>query len=142
MINGISGIATSETSQPMIADSMGNDRDLFLKLLVAQVQYQDPLEPMDNQEYLAQTAQFTMVEQITRMAEQTSELLAFQRATLASGMIGQTVTAVDESEASTTGVVSGVDYNFGDPQLLIDGQRVGLDEVVAAGATPEEESTD
>ena len=47
MINGITGIST-ETSTQSIADSSGADKDMFLQLLVAQVRYQDPLEPMNN----------------------------------------------------------------------------------------------
>ena len=131
MINGISGIAATEGPQEQLSDSIGGDKDLFLSLLVAQVRYQDPLEPMDNQEYLAQTAQFTMVEQMTKMAEQTTELLAFQRATLAAGMIGHTVTGVNELTGTTRGVVTGVDYNYGDPQLLVGDARIDLDEVIA-----------
>ena len=42
---------------------LGSDFEVFLQMLTAQAQYQDPLEPMDNSEYAAQLAQFSMVEQ-------------------------------------------------------------------------------
>jgi len=135
MINAVTGI-TAEAAEASIADSVGADQDMFLQLLVAQVRYQDPLEPMDNNEYMAQTAQFTMVEQITKLAEQQTELLAFQRAILAAGMVGQNVSGYDEfAGQSVTGVVDAVEYNYGDPQLVIGSQRVGLDEITSTGIT-------
>ena len=150
MINAVTGVA-AETTEASIADSVGADQDMFLQLLVAQVRYQDPLEPMDNNEYMAQTAQFTMVEQITKLAEQQTELLAFQRAILAAGMVGHNVSGYDELIGQpVTGVVDAVEYNYGDPQLVIGSQRIGLDEITSTGApnlpavSPEEavETTD
>ena len=143
MINSVTGVSNDSANTPTIADTMAGGEDLFLQLLVAQVRYQDPLEPMDNSEYLAQTAQFTMVEQITKLAEQQTELLAFQRATLAAGMVGQTVTGIDETAGTeVSGVVDAVEYNFGDPQLIIDGQRVGLDEIVSTAVGDDAEEAD
>ena len=136
MVDAVTGAATQTGVTASIADSTGTDKDMFLQLLVAQVRYQNPLEPMSNSEFMAQTAQFTMVEQITKLAEQQSELLAFQRATLATGMIGQVVTGVDEVAGRTiTGIVDAVEYNLGDPQLVIASERIGLDEVVSSGST-------
>jgi len=134
MINGITGASTETTTQS-IADSSGADKDMFLQLLVAQVRYQDPLEPMNNNEYMAQTAQITMVEQMTKVAEQQTELIAFQQATMASGLIGQVVTAIDPfTGGAVEGLVSGVEYNYGDPHLIVDGARVSIDDVVATSA--------
>lgn len=136
MINSITGAASSSSTTPSIADSVEGGEDLFLQLLVSQIRYQNPLDPMDNNEFLAQTAQFTMVEQITRVAEQQTELLAFQRATLAAGMIGQTVTGIDEvGGEEISGIVDLVVYNFGEPQLVIGGVRIGLDEITSTGTS-------
>lgn len=133
MVSAVTG-ATGEQPRPSIADSVGSTQDMFLQLLVAQVKYQDPLEPMDNNEYMAQTAQFSMVEQITKVAEQQSELLAFQRAILAAGMVGKSVSGYDEFAGTVvSGVVDAVEYNYGSPQLVIGDQRVGLDEITSTG---------
>ncbi len=135
MISALTGVS-NETTNTSIADSVGSTQDMFLQLLVAQVRYQDPLEPMNNNEYMAQTAQFTMVEQITKLAEQQTELLAFQRAILAAGMVGRNVSGYDEfAGQSVSGVVDAVEYNYGAPQLVIDGRRIGLDEVTSTGVS-------
>lgn len=64
----VSGIDTSTVSQAMTAkESNSNsslDKDAFLQLLVAQMQYQDPLQPTNNTEYMAQLAQFSTVEEL------------------------------------------------------------------------------
>ena len=134
MISAITGVS-GETPTTSIADSVGENQDMFLQLLVAQVRYQDPLEPMNNNEYMAQTAQFTMVEQITKLAEQQTELLAFQRAILAAGMVGKTVSGYDEfAGLPVTGTVEAVEYNYGDPQLVIGTQRIGLDDITSTAA--------
>ena len=53
------------------SSSSGMDKDTFLQLLVAQMKYQDPLEPTSNTEYVAQYAQFSQVEQMQNMASST-----------------------------------------------------------------------
>ena len=63
----------------------GVDKDAFLQLLVAQMKYQDPLEPTSNTEFISQYAQFSQVEQMQNMAA-TMEL------TRASSMVGKLVT--------------------------------------------------
>ena len=142
MIDAVTGANTQAGQTASVSDPRGIDKDMFLQLLVAQVRYQNPLEPMDNSEFMAQTAQFTMVEQITKLAEQQSELLAFQRATLAAGMVGQVVTGIDEFDGRTvTGVVDAVEYNFGDPQLIIASDRIGLDEVISTGIVATDETS-
>lgn len=139
MINAITGAPATETTEQSIAGAASADSDMFLQLLVAQVRYQDPLEPMNNNEAMAQTAQFTMVEQMTKVAEQQQELLAFQQATLATGMIGRAATGIDEFSGEViTGVVSAVEFNQGDPQLVIDGQLVAVDSIVSTSDVEDE----
>lgn len=66
------GIDTSAASKAAVATTTKNnsslDKDAFLQLLVAQMQYQDPLEPTSNTEYMSQLAQFSTVEELQNLA--------------------------------------------------------------------------
>ncbi len=66
----VTGIDTTITSQITNNDKVSNnslDKDAFLKLLVAQMQYQDPLQPTSNTEYMSQLAQFSTVEELQNL---------------------------------------------------------------------------
>lgn len=102
------------------------DKDAFLQLLVAQMKYQDPLEPTSNTEYIAQFATFSELEQMQNM----SATLELSRA---SSLIGQTVLLdVTDSEGRTKTVQGNVDYviyESGKAYLSIGGQPYSLDDL-------------
>jgi len=82
----------------------GMDKDAFLQLLVAQMKYQDPLEPTSNTEYISQYAQFSQVEQMQNM----SASMDLQRA---SQLVGKEVYIKTTSSSGETKYVQGkVDY--------------------------------
>src|SRR3712207_95436 len=95
------GATYSATTTVDRGDQMG--KDTFLKLLVAQMKYQDPSNPADTNQLMSQTATFTQVEKLTELAKQNSSILALQRSSSAGAMVGQTVTYTDETGASKTG---------------------------------------
>lgn len=108
------------------ADKNGMDKDTFLQLLVAQMKYQDPLEPTSNTEYISQYAQFSQVEQIQNMAA-TVEL---QRA---ASLVGQevyikTTTSTGESKY-VQGRVDYVVYENGKAYLSINESLYSLDDL-------------
>ena len=89
---------TSKTS------NNGMDKDAFLQLLVAQMKYQDPLEPTSNTEYIAQYAQFSQVEQLQNMASSTDLARA-------SSLVGKEVYIKTTTSSGETKYVQGkVDY--------------------------------
>lgn len=90
----------------------------FLRILVAQLNNQDPLKPMDNQEFVTQLAQFTSLQQTQEMNDKLSSLLSLQAATQSIGLLGRTVD-VDVSGNPQTGKVSALDFSSGDPRLSI-----------------------
>lgn len=84
--------------------SDGMDKEAFLRLLVAQMQYQDPLEPTSNTEYISQYAQFSQVEQIQNMAASTDLARA-------SSLVGETVYVKTTTSSGESKYVDGkVDY--------------------------------
>src|SRR5919112_5330532 len=97
---------TSATPQVDRGDQMG--KDVFLKLLVAQLRYQDPSKPADSSQMMSQTATFTQVEKLEEIAAQNASLLALQRSTSAGALVGRTVSYTDDTGATKTGVVSSV----------------------------------
>src|SRR3954471_21599736 len=71
-------------------DAMG--KEMFLKLLVAQLRYQNPMSPSDPQAFMAQTAQLSMAERLEEMSKANTELLAAERSRAATGLLGNQVT--------------------------------------------------
>ncbi len=103
----LSGVATTTaTSSVDRPDQMG--KDTFLKLLVAQMRYQDPSNPADSSQLMSQTAAFSQVEALQQIAEQNASLLAFQRSATAGALVGRSVTYTDATGAPTTGTVTSV----------------------------------
>lgn len=102
------------------------DKDAFLQLLVAQMKYQDPLEPTSNTEYISQFATFSELEQMQNM----SATLELSRA---SSLVGQTVLmkVTDSSGRETTvqGNVDYVSYEGGKAYLSIGGELYSLDDL-------------
>jgi flagellar basal-body rod modification protein FlgD len=101
-------------------------KDDFLKLLVGQLKNQDPMNPQNDTEFLGQMAQFSQLEQTTNMASGNQQLLDEQRSQRAVGLIGHTVTYIDDAGAPQTGAVEQVAYAGGKPTLTIAG-RPGVD---------------
>lgn len=97
-------LSQSSTKKANSAEKNGMDKDAFLQLLVAQMKYQDPLEPTSNTEYISQYATFSQVEQMQNMAN-TLEL------SRASSMVGKLVEVSTEgSDGETKSVMGKVDY--------------------------------
>lgn len=96
-------------------------KDDFLKLMMVQLQHQDPLSPSDPSNYLSQLAQFTTLEQETNTAKYAQQTAAEQHAGTALALLGKTVTYMDANGASQTGLVSKVDFTGAGPTLTVGG---------------------
>jgi flagellar basal-body rod modification protein FlgD len=102
------------------------DKDTFMKLLVAQLKYQDPTKPADSTAFLAQTAQFTQVEKLEAMIG----MLQSQRMIGASSLVGKTVTYMDATGAMQTGVITAAKLNGdSEPTLKVGNTDVQLSKV-------------
>jgi flagellar basal-body rod modification protein FlgD len=96
-------------------------KDAFLKLLTTQLQHQDPLNPMEDSEFMGQMAQFSTLEQITNMAGANTAMadnLAFSKSV---SLIGRTVTYLDADKQPKTGKVDRVTTTDGKPALTVGG---------------------
>ena len=124
----LSGMTTREAPQSTDANSeLG--QDAFLKLLVAQLKYQDPLNPADGAEFLAQTAQFTMVEKLADLEAQGQSTVTSQQQMQAAQLVGRQVTYVDSTGNLVEGVVESAEYTPDGQSLTIGGQAVELDNI-------------
>lgn len=104
----------------------GMDKEAFLQLLVAQMKYQDPLEPTSNTEYISQYAQFSQVEQMQNM----SSSMDLQRA---SSLVGKEVYIKTTTSSGDTKLVQGrvdyVSYENNKAYLYINEQKYSIDDL-------------
>jgi flagellar basal-body rod modification protein FlgD len=114
----------SSTAQALGANGLGKDD--FLKLLVGQLQHQDPLNPSTDQDFIGTMAQFSMLEQVANLAKSNEETRKTLEHDHAIGLIGKTVTYTDESGNPVTGVVEKVSRD-GDTTTLTVGGKGGID---------------
>ncbi|SDA55413.1 flagellar basal-body rod modification protein FlgD [Lachnospiraceae bacterium G11] len=121
-------------SQESIASQVSNknksdmNKDTFLQLLVAQMKYQDPLEPTSNTEYISQYATFTQVEEIQNMA-------ASMELSRASSLVGQEVMIETKDDDGVTKSVQGkvdyVTYENGKAYVSIDESLYSVSDVTS-----------
>jgi len=123
---GLSNLISSPTSTGGSAD-----QDMFLQLMVAQLRYQDPMNPADSGEFLAQNAQFTALEKMQDVADQTALVLGAQMAFGASSLVGRQVTYTGPDGANVTGPVKGVTFDVSGPVLDVNGTDVPLVNVLS-----------
>lgn len=157
--NGITQTLDAYNAQAAAANKTANrelDKDAFLKLMVTQMQYQDPLDPQDNSEYVAELAQFSALEQMTNVSSGISEVSKLvsnlDTSVLVgqiSSMIGQDLTwnytyqSQDEegnpisAQEIKQGVVTGVSISDGAPTVIVDsdGQsyQVSISDITLVG---------
>ncbi|NLT56674.1 MAG: flagellar hook capping protein [Actinomycetales bacterium] len=105
------------------------DSEAFLKLLVAQLRFQDPSRPTDASQFLSQTAQFTLVERVEELSTLNDQLLATTRSASAVGLVGRTVSWTDGAGKTVEGIVSGVKVTGGQVVLEVGSQEISLDRV-------------
>jgi flagellar basal-body rod modification protein FlgD len=116
-VSGVSG-ADSALAQYMTQSKTADnktqlDSDAFLKLLVAQLKYQDPSKPTDSTEMMAQSAQFTMVQRLEDMAKSTASTLNLEQGMAASNLVGKSVSWLDTDGTTRTGTVSSASFGGG-----------------------------
>ncbi|MBN2625478.1 MAG: flagellar hook assembly protein FlgD [Spirochaetales bacterium] len=103
-------------------------KDDFLKILITQLQNQDPTKPMEDKEFISQMAQFSSLEQMTNMNQAFKDMANRMSATSAMNFLGRTV-QYQEGENTLSGTVDAVtggDY----PQLLVNGRYFDVNDIL------------
>lgn len=118
VITGTNGTASDQVTRKT-GSTLGKDD--FLKLLVGQLQHQDPMQPSDDQQWIGTMAQFSQLEQVSNTAATTQKIVDTLNTNGTLSLIGHTVTYLDEAGASHTGAVETVDMAGGRATLTVGG---------------------
>lgn len=133
----------SENSVTAAKNTLGQDD--FFKLLVTQLRYQNPLEPLQDQEFIAQLATFSSLEQMTNLNKRVEQMTASMEDSLfaitsiqqATSCLGKVIEYRSGKEI-LTGKVDTVRIEEGLPILMVGDTRVDLSSVIAI-KSPESE---
>ena len=131
----VSSATSSPSSSPGVsaASSAGKQAlgvDDFMKLLATQFKSQDPMKPMDDTAFIAQTAQFTSLQQSQTLVQQMTQLSAAQNLATANSYLGRQVTVNLGQGQTDIGNVVGVDASGSAPQIIVNGQAYPLSAVL------------
>lgn len=116
--------------------SAGDIQADYMKLLVTQLQNQNPLEPLDNNEMASQLAQFSQLQQLESMNSNFAKVLAATELTYANSLIGREVSFISQTDTGTpdiaSGIVEQVVNNVDDEIILMVGNHTfALEDVVS-----------
>ncbi|MEA2426800.1 MAG: flagellar basal-body rod modification protein FlgD [Thermoleophilaceae bacterium] len=131
-INAVNSAIAAANSTPTATPSATKQpgtlgKDDFLKLLVGQLQHQDPMQPADDTQFVSQMAQFSQLEQESNTAKSTGSMADQLVRTGALGLIGRTVNYTDQDGTTQTGAVQQVNIGSdGKASLTVDGKG-GID---------------
>lgn len=129
---------------PKAVDGTNNNafgQDAFLKLLVTQLRFQDPSEPVDNEEFLGQMAQFTGVEQMAKLNKTLEKLAGSSLKTEVVSLLGTNVTVIPSGQvlnegqtpAQVEGIVDQIKFDGPIPMLRVNGKEYSFEDVVKVG---------
>jgi flagellar basal-body rod modification protein FlgD len=114
---------TTTTTQPAASSSASGSpmlgKDDFLKLLVSQLQHQDPMNPVDDKDFMGQVAQFTSVEQLTNMSKAIDSMSTASQTAQSVSLLGKTVAWKKADETTGEGVASAVSFADGSIAITV-----------------------
>lgn len=128
-VSGVSAAGSASTttaSSTSASKSQVLDQDAFLRLLVTQLQNQDPLSPMEDTEFIAQLAQFSALEQMNQVRQEVENM---RNEITAINLLGKTVKYQAEDGTVAEGVVESVKNLGSTPILTVSGDRISLSDI-------------
>ena len=126
-IGNLPGTQPAGGSSTTGSNSLG--QDAFLKLLVAQLKYQDPMKPQDSSQFMAQTAQFTSLSKLTNIDQTNTAMLGAQGFLQAATLVGRNVTYTSADGTEATGLVQSASFGPDGPTLRVGDKDVPIAEV-------------
>ena len=141
-LNSVQVPATSSTAKTSTTTGSGNQlgKQDFLKLLMAQMQNQDPLKPMDDQQMIAQMAQFSALEATQALNTTIQQSNNISTVAQAGGLIGKYIQANQSDGTVDSGAVTGVNFTTTNgvvtPTVLVNGKDVDYSTIVKVSSTP------
>ena len=123
------GAETPASAKPAPAGGNLGKND-FLRLLTAQLQHQDPMNPQDDKGFIGQMAQFSALEQTTNMAAALERYGTSQQVTQSIGLIGHEVDAQDSSGVKLTGKVDSVNIAAGSIVITVGSTKLSLGQIL------------
>ncbi|MGB9804764.1 MAG: flagellar hook capping FlgD N-terminal domain-containing protein [Desulfofundulus sp.] len=105
------------------------DKDAFLQVLVAQLRYQNPMSPMDQDQFMSQMTQITALEQIMNLNKSMETLLQTEELSLAANLVGKQVTVVGQDGRDVEGSVEKLIINENGIKVVINGTPYDYDTV-------------
>jgi flagellar basal-body rod modification protein FlgD len=133
-VSSIYSAPATPSAAPATTDPTANSKltsQQFLGLLVAQLQNQDPGNPMDSSQLMTQTTQLSEMEQLTAMAQTSQQSFGLQMRMAAAALVGKQVTYTNAAGASAVGAVTSVSYAGSVPTVTVGKDDVPLDSVAA-----------
>ncbi|MFO7820385.1 MAG: flagellar hook capping FlgD N-terminal domain-containing protein [Halanaerobacter sp.] len=115
----------SDEVSDAVNDSMGKDE--FLNLLTTQLKNQNPLEPMDNKEFVSQMAQFSSLEQMNNMNSNMNDFLKFQKISQAGSLVGKEVEVLNsDTGQNIVGEIERANVTEDETMVTINGKQYPL----------------
>lgn len=127
--------ASADGSSSTPTDKTQLDSKAFMKLLIAQLENQDPSSPMDTSAMMTQTTQMSTMQSLTELTTNAQDQFALQMRVAAATLVGRTVTWNDADGVAQQGVVSSVSYTSQVPTVKVGTTDVRLDDVRTVSPT-------
>ncbi|NPU84725.1 MAG: hypothetical protein HPY65_09580 [Syntrophaceae bacterium] len=129
-VSSITGSGTTTTTTSATSTT-ALGKEAFLEMLVAQLKYQDPMNPADGTEFASQLAQFSSLEQLTNLNDSIESLAVDTNSLQAVNLIGKVITA-GEDDSQVTGTVTAVSFSGGSVSVTLDnGEEVAFSDVTS-----------
>ena len=111
------------------------DSEMFLKLLVTQLQNQDPSSPMDSTQMISQTSQLASMQQLTSLNSATTDSYNLQMRSAAANVLGKTVSWTGADGAAHTGLATAVSFSGSTPSVTVGSDTVALTDLTGISTT-------